>query len=396
MSIDVVRHDDLNAIDWSAATAGRSVFQQPAWYRYAPSPGRQILLAARRAGRVVAALPVFVVERPAHYYHSPRDLICGSREQSLLHERGLDADLLVAAHARDACWWPAAVTVSPFGYRGGLIGKDPEAYAALAAAADDVCRENKVRILAHFYLNEDDDEPWLRHLEAAGFAIGVVGADCNLDIAWTNLDGYFKDMHARGRRIRAADRRLPGQDRSRYVENSGLPWRGPLTNAVLDLFSARQRAHGHQPPRRFFRRLTSGWPGLVSLGMQLDADGRPQAALLSLRDGDTIYPKFFGAAGANGDYFALTFPRLIENAIARGVRRIEYGGGSHKAKLMRGARLRFLLGAFRAYDDELAGWLERVLPAIHAAKVAAFTELGERFQIDHRPPPLPAHLIAMC
>jgi len=395
MTIDVTRHDDLDAVDWSAVATGRSVFQWPAWYSHAPAPGRRMLLAAHRDGRVVATLPLFVVERPGHYYHSPRDLICGAREQTLLRERGVDVEPLLAAYARDACWWPAVVTVSPFGYRGGLICTDPDAHAALASAADEVCRENKVRLLAHFYLNEDDDAPWLQHLKAAGYAIGVVGADCNLDVVWSDIDGYYKDLRARGRRVRAADRHQLAQGRSHYVETTGLPWLGSLTESVLDLFSSRQRAHGHRPPRRFHRRLMAGWPGPVSLGMQVDADGHPQAALLSLRNGDVLYPKLFGAVDATGDYFALTFPRLIESAIAHGVRRIEYGGGSHRAKLIRGARLRFLLGAFRAYDGELEGWLEQILPTTHAVKVAAFAELGERFQVDHRPPPLPTHLAAM-
>jgi len=123
--------------------------------------------------------------------------------------------------------------------------------------------------------------------------------------------------------------------------------------------------------------------------LMAESFGDLRAALLVFEKGNVLYPKFFGSTGARGDYFYLAFSWLVEIAIAYGATRIEYGGGCHQAKLLRGGLLRWLFGGVRVYDERLDSCLSVLLPLYHAAKLMHFSELAKQYQIDHTPPPLP-------
>ena len=68
--------------------------------------------------------------------------------------------------------------------------------------------------------------------------------------------------------------------------------------------------------------------------------GRPMRSALAVLKGDgELYPKFFGTSAPRRDFIPLVFNRLVDYAIRNGWRRINYGGGSHHAKLLRGCTL---------------------------------------------------------
>jgi hypothetical protein len=98
-----------------------------------------------------------------------------------------------------------------------------------------------------------------------------------------------------------------------------------------------------------------------------------------------LYPKFFGTARDRTDYFALGYTRLIEYAITHGYRRIDYGGGAHQAKLLRGARLRPAMGVLLVVDDRLRHPLLPLARQVSDQKRAHFEALAGRWQVPHLP-----------
>jgi predicted N-acyltransferase len=398
MNFQIDVHSSFKAIlprQWEQLAASRSPYQDLSWYENAPLPGRLRLITARSDGELRAILPLFIVTGPSHYYHSPRELFCGFREQALLESYGRKHGALEEALA--ARWFPAAISISPYGYRGGVIANeqaaDPELFDAVTKAADELCRAEGVQLAAYYYLNEDDDRAWLASLARAGAQLVLSGADCNLPIAWSSIDDYFCALGPRGRRVRAEFRRACRAD-------SGIAshaWQGPRsvlnerTVAVVSgLFATSARRHGEtRPPTALYDAVLSSWPGGRVLLTAAQLNEVPRSALLAFVKGKTLFPKFFGTETARGDYFQLTFACLLNWAINARLNQIEYGGGSHKAKLLRGAQLRWLFAALQVYDDDLDARLRDFLPRYESVKKEHFSNLALRYQRDHTPPPLP-------
>lgn len=392
MRVRIEIYDSLAALpegDWSRLSSARSVFQDLAWYQRAPAPGRLRLVAAYDPdGRPLALLPLFVLERPTHYYHTPREVFCGFRERALLEATAQPTATL--DRAREAEWFPSLLSISPFGYRGGLIAASrldsAEVYAAIARAVDRLCQDEGVRVAAHYYLNEEDDGAWLDALGAQGAWTIIVGADCNLDLRWQSLSEYFREFGPRGRRLRAQHRRF--QAVRRRAQWLMADEEAPLSQTLTGMFATTaQRYQEPDPPLSLYNSVCRSWSGRRLLLTIETPRGDTRSGLLVLSKDNKFYPKFYGTDGARDDYFHLTFTWLLEFAIAEGITRIEYGGGSHQAKLLRGARLRWLFASLQIYDRHLAARLDEFIPYYQTAKQSYFTQLALRYHVDHAPPP---------
>jgi predicted N-acyltransferase len=390
MSVEIAVHRSFDAVpaaDWNRLAQARSAFQDLDWYRSAPSIGSLRFFVAREDGRLRAILPMYLLDAPGHYYHTPRELFCGFRERALLgRAAGAEAAFERAAAAR---WFPALVSISPYGYRGGLIAEPATAPAvvdAIVASIRDLCVREDVALVAYHYLNQDDDEQLLEALASRGARSVVAGADCNLDLCWSSLDAYFDDLGGRRRRVRAEYRaamRRPARWRRRELDGKGVTT--DVAEELLRLFAATALRHGDATPaERLHPKLLQCADGgrFVLTG---ENGARVRSALLVLAKAGVWYPKLFGS-DVRDDYFFLTFSGLVAEAIGRGVRRIEFGGGSHRAKLLRGARLRWLYAALDVVDEQLAAALREFLPIYASAKTAHFAELSRRYDVDHAVP----------
>lgn len=341
---------------------------------------------------------MYILESPGHYYHTPRDLFCGSRELAILEATGRPVAPL--ERAASAKWFPSAVSISPYGYRGGLIytGQDDDAVElaeAVAFAADSVCQQEGVRIATYFHLNETDDLTWIMALARQNARITIVGADCNLRVRWRSLEEYFRWLGPRGRRQRSKHRQVLKTANMRWqamtLGRNGLD--SGMSRAVAALFASTARKHSDTgPPTSLYESLLCSWPchRLLLLGETME--GKKRSALLVFAKEKRLYPKFFGTIGVRDDYFFLTYSWLLDRAITEGACCIEYGGGSHQAKLLRGAHLRWLVAAVRVYEKHLSACLADMLPHYETAKFVHFSELASRYQVDHTPPARPITL----
>ncbi|WP_419826965.1 GNAT family N-acetyltransferase [Sphingomonas sp.] len=215
-----------------------------------------------------------------------------------------------------------------------LLLRDPAAAPALLAAAEAVVRQHDLSS-AHATFVE---EAQLAHFEAAGWMIRA-----GSQFHWIN-DGYrdFADfLDALASRKRKAIRK------EREAAVSGLEVRalaGPEIGAAeWDAFWAFYQDTGSRKwgrpylTRRFFPMLTERMPDKVLLFLAYRA-GKPIAGALNLIGRDALYGRYWGTTEEVPFlHFELCYYRAIEEAIARGLSRVEAGAqGEHK--LARGYR----------------------------------------------------------
>lgn len=373
--------DQQDEAVWAPVSRGRAPFQHPAWYRAAGWLGQPPRLRLLRGRSDRAVVPVWLTREAEHYYHHPAPLLTGHRERAFVGD--LDVRL---ENALPALAGPAVLSVSPYGYCGGALHADlppgppgQDELGVLARAMIEHAQRSGARLALSHYLFDEDDGPWLAALAVAGCIPVVLGAHAVLDVTWDSLAHYR--------------RWLTGSRRYAFsLGEPGVSWQvtelgGNTDDGIASLLyqhAARFDAES-PPPRRLFSGLVAGLgpPGLLFTAAP--QPGRPRSALLALRSGDVLYAKFFGTTEPRADYFPLVFTRLIGYAIEHGIRRIEYGGGSHQAKLLRGARLRPALGMLWAADESARVALRVLCEVISARKLAHFGALARRWQMPGLP-----------
>jgi hypothetical protein len=365
--------------DWAALAAGRSPYQSPQWYRAAGWLPRTRLLTAGRA-----AVPVWLLDRAGreHYFHDPIRLITGEREKPFLD----GAQSLVEQALRCTSQATVLVTMSPYGYRGGALatGAGPDDLRALADRLLEYAAQVGASMVASHYLFDDDDGPWLAALAAAGGLRVLVGADAQLDIAWDSMADYWRWLPSSRRSLRHG-RNVPDDELVWQVrEEPGLP---ATHAAVPDLLAGASASFDSEAPapQSLLRTVAYGQALPRTVLSVAEPGRRPRSAAVVLRGPQSLYAKFFGSAAPRADYLPLAYPRLIGYAIDRRFRRIEYGGGSHHAKLLRGARLRPGWGVLFVLDHRLRGSVESLARRVSFRKLAYFAALARDWQVRSLP-----------
>lgn len=367
---------------WSRLAATRSPLQAPQWYDAAGWGGRTRVLSGP-TGRAV--VPVWLLERPGgpHYFHDPIEILSGNRERTFTADVPELAQGLRAATERSS----VLVTVSPYGYRGGALTATEAATDELGGLADRLLAHatasDASMVFAH-YLFDEDDAAWLRALTDAGGIPLLVGADAVLDVAWEDMDGYYRWL-GRSRRSQRHGRNVPDQRNLSWAEREEPGLTAAHGDVVSLLHATSARFDPCAPvPESMLRAIVEG--ALPRTLLTVAEPGRAaRGAAVVLRHANTLYAKFFGSTVPREDYFPLAYARLIRYAMERGFRRIEYGGGSHQAKLLRGAWLRPAWGVLFVLDNALRGRVESFARTISARKRAYFARLARDWQVGSLP-----------
>ncbi|TMD15804.1 MAG: hypothetical protein E6J00_01975 [Chloroflexi bacterium] len=373
---------------WRGLTSWPTPFQSPAWYQAAGFASSVIPVSAGDQGGSPAALvPVWEVREPAHYYHAPRSVLFGEREERLASDgAGLRS-------LRAADWGASLVTVSPFGYRGGAIAaveQPPGVFRELALALVGHARRRGARVLLSHFLFEDEDGRWIRALVEVGGIPLVLGAQAVLPVSWSSVDEYLSRLHQGHRSLRERQERGdPGLAWTAHDHPGPGPGQGGLASLLRERLLRHDQAAA---PLSLLEAIVEGasMPRVLFSVGELGAPAR--SGLAALVQGTTLYPKFVAAARADHDYFPLVFARVVEYAIAKGYRMVDYGGGSHQAKLARGCGLRFALGVVFFFDSRLLAVAAPAARQLSRAKVEDFRALARRWHPQEVAPAMPAVL----
>jgi predicted N-acyltransferase len=327
----------------------------------------------------LAALEDTGCVRPATGW-TPHHLRLGPPEQPLvlapLYEKShswgefvFDFAWARAWESRGLDYYPKLLLAIPFTPASGprllcAAGNAPEVrVAALAAIAADARARGRSSAHALFI-----DEPLRAAAAEAGW---LLRRDCHFQ--WHNRGyGDFADFLA----TFSADKRKKAKRERRRIAEQGIEFQtvtgDALDGATLDrihaLHAATFRRHGHLPylNAAFFRRAAAVL-GEAFVAVLARRAAELVATAVYFRSGDTLYGRYWGAAG---DFHSLHFEACyyqgIEYCIRHGLQRFEPGTqGEHK--LARGFEPAFTWSAHWLNDRELRAAVARYVERESAA-----------------------------
>jgi predicted N-acyltransferase len=317
--------DRVSANEWDSLADGDAFYLVSGWLRrLEEKTDRTVRYAVvRRAGALVAALPIYEVRAEAGSYDParlakltllPEPILLagacrGQRNQLLL------AEGLAEPHARDAV-------------------------SMLVSAALDLAAERNARGVVFPFLTG-------RSLDRLASAVPVRAAfdDVDMEISGLGrgLPGYLDALSVARRRGIERELRLFAAAGWR-VDEQRL---GDCWAELAGLFFQVQAKYGHRASIERYRALLRRQAELLDdrsvVFVVREADGRLVAAMLSYRWRDCLYVRLVGFdyARLRGamEYFNVTYYEPIRFAGRHGLARLHLGPASHEAKILRGAQL---------------------------------------------------------
>ncbi len=228
------------------------------------------------------------------------------RTHYLLAERGTDiVGVLPLAQVRSRLFGHALVSL-PFAVYGGVASGDPEAVAALHAAAVDRARELGV---GHLELrNVAPTEPeWPRQDLYVTFRKGI-------------QPEVEANLLAIPRKQRAMVRKAIGRNLAAEID-AGV-------DRFYALYSDNVHRHGTPPfPKRYFEALRATFGDACEVLTVLSPKGEPVSSVLSFYFRDEVLPYYAGDLAAARELAANDFKywELMRRACVKGVRVFDYG-----------------------------------------------------------------------
>jgi predicted N-acyltransferase len=320
---------EVPAAEWNALVGDASPFLEWEWLASLEEAGcvgaksgwAARPLVVREAGRLVAAVPLYVKT------HSEGEFV-------------FDWGWADAAERAGISYYPKLLVGVPFTPATGrrlLVAPDAERGAWLpkiAGALIELCRANELSGVHVNFCPEDEIAP----LRDAGFELRV-----GVQYHWRSAgDASFDAWLARFR----SKRRNQIKRERREVAESGVTIETLVGDAIPDelfepmfrfyLATVRGRAWGRQYlNRRFFELLRERWRKRLCFIVASQA-GEPIAGTFNVQKGDALWGRYWGATrDVRHLHFEVCYYRAVEHCIASGLARFEPGAGGDY-KQMRG------------------------------------------------------------
>ena len=316
---------EVPAAQWNALVGDASPFLEWEWLASLEEAGcvggksgwTARPLVVREAGRLVAAVPLYVKT------HSEGEFV-------------FDWGWADAAERAGIAYYPKLLVGVPFTPATGtrlLVARDAERAAwlpKLAAALLELCRANELSGVHVNFCEQDEIAP----LAEAGFELRV-----GVQYHWRSAgDTSFDAWLARFR----SKRRNQIKRERREVAESGVSIETHLGEAIPDalfepmfrfyLATVRGRMWGRQYlNRRFFELLRERWRKRLCF-IVASQDGEPIAGTFNVQKGDALWGRYWGATrDVRNLHFEVCYYRAVEHCIAHGLARFEPGaGGDYK------------------------------------------------------------------
>lgn len=368
--------DGLDASAWDALVGGDDPFVEYAFLRALETSGsvgeeagwRPIHVTAWRGDRLVGALPLYEKD------HSWGEYI-------------FDFAWARAANQLRIPYYPKLVSMTPFTPATGrrfLVADDvdhAETVGQLIVGARAAAEEVDASSIHLLFLTREERELAC----AAGMRPRL-----STQFHWDN-DGYesFDDYLAR---FRSSKRKQIRKER-RTVAESGLDVRlvaGPDLSdadwrAMRRFYQENCLSHGQHPYLRpaFFEEIRRKHADRVLVGLAYEGK-EPVAVSINFHKGAHLYGRYWGCRSTHDFlHFELCYYRLIEHAIARGLRHFEAGAqGFHKLK--RGLLPAEIHSAHWVREPRLARAVNEYLPSEAFAVKAEIAALNERSPFHRR------------
>ncbi|MGY0019268.1 GNAT family N-acetyltransferase [Streptomyces sp. cg35] len=246
--------------------------------------------------------------------------------------------------------FPACVLMGP-NYESAPVGpgaRDPEVLGEYLDAVLDWCRQEGMRSVSALFLRPDHPE-FTEVLRARGFDVVPMVDRCDMDITWTDLDGYVAGLR---RNRRFAVRRELREIAERGIEIGERPigdHEPELVRLRAQLVSKYGGEVDDEREAASFRHLRDHFGPENVWIVEARKDGALLSFTMLVRDGDQWTALMSGTDYEHPDatftYFATMFYRPAELAPEQGITTIAYGLGTVQAKRVRGCTVSTLSAA---------------------------------------------------
>jgi predicted N-acyltransferase len=341
--------DDASRKAWDALAASRSFYVGTRWLsfqRTLEENGRAFHVCVRSDGLLVAAVAVFVVDRPSSGNYDPRRLFP-------------DAAVIDGV--------PVTLVGGSRGFLSApLGGTDEHAFDLLLDAVQRIADEHSGGLAWWLYTTSNDATAIANR---SGVVPRLLNGECVIDLVGSGFDDYLQSL-PRTRRGRVRRDLREFEAAALTIEDTRLSASYEQCGAML---GQTQRKHGldvsDTDMKAWLDKLCQASEDTGRVYLCQDTEGLPVGFSLIYTEGRTDYMRAVGfdydRAPHVGEYFELTCYQPIRAAYARGSTALHLGSGAYHAKVRRGAQVRPLW----ALPTQPGGWDPTLTQEFNARKV---------------------------
>ncbi|MFF3941730.1 GNAT family N-acetyltransferase [Streptomyces phaeofaciens] len=359
MNITVLHESaELPAAEWETLLGGNDFYSSSSWLGHVELMGSASwgYLLRRREGRLRAGMTVHEMGLGASPFNRVDRRVVNAclkaAPDQAVPEDALRELLVPALNCGGRTIGHSRVLTS------GEAGAEESAdhVRALLHEAEEIARQRGLRSVCALYV-DGEDILFRTALREAGFAEFENGRSSVLDIDFADFDEYMgrfskqsrKSYRKERRRILEAGVRIDvekmDETNSRVIAAQGA---ANSRRYGWDVAES-ETQHGHDISMRAL-------PGMNELLVARDAQGTPIGTLAFLQWRDEFYVREIGFDYDRLDglplYFEISFYRMIEEALARGVRLIDYTIEQEATKRSRGCRQSMKYAYVKCLDPE--------------------------------------------
>lgn len=340
---------------------------------------------AHRLDNETAVLPGYVYEGPADVDFDPRTYLGW---QPATGQQACCSGAQAEAGAREHIealgpdpFFPTLVLGSPLGYRSEVAFTfwNPDVFRLLVDGAVKAALAQGVRtVVAPWIPRRVGNQYLIDAMEGHGAATGLWGVEDYLRLTADSYEDHVAALPARRRRRLTEDHDRTARTGLEIVRLD----RQEMTAAVprlAELVALSREKYGANDRPEDVEAILGGLPAAgVDVRCWVARRGRDLlGSSIGIRKADQIYIKWVGfdyeALGEHrGVYFTLMFESPVRDAFTDGVRAVEFGMGSHEAKVQRNCESRPVAISFLAADPTLRPPVKELLAAFTAQREAAF------------------------
>jgi Uncharacterized protein conserved in bacteria len=224
----------------------------------------------------------------------------------------------------------------------GPGASDPEVLRHFVAEVISWAKDQGIRSIALLFMTPRAD-PLLAELDRSGFGTVMMGERCDLDVTWTDFDGYLRTLPSK-RRVEVRRELRTLDDRGLVRSSRSLAADEPeLLDLRCGLIAKYDGSADRAAEAAIFDQIREHVaPEDLTVFTVTDGD-RLLSFSLYIQDGSEWTAMLTGSAYADPDasygYFSTIFYQPIAEAANRGIRLISYGYGSLDTKRHRGCHV---------------------------------------------------------
>jgi uncharacterized protein len=341
------RYGEISQVTEWPADPRHNVFLTRGWMSSVQgvlSSRQAYLLNRDDAGRVRASAVVYDIGPDTFYFFNPLGIAASHlRDESLLalcsEQERQDAARLAGRLEETGALAPSASSTAPFGFTHGFSAVGgPESIRPVVRELDVLRQEWDARCSAVMYVEERHTD--LRTvLTEEGYTPFKVGADCVLPIDFASFDEYVEKARAPRKKLRRERGRFLEADYTVAVEpaEDNLDEIAHLQALLQEKYG---RPYDYEGERAVFVSVLENIGEYANLLVARQGGKLRAFAMFFEKDG-VIHVKMTARDVDQTDdehfvHFNVGYYEVVEEALRRGAREINYGPEAYRAKLRRG------------------------------------------------------------